>query len=343
MSMVAGPAPVILTSDIDEFIAELRDGDVLLFHSLHPFSHAIRLIDNSPVNHCALYKRDGEQMVHAGLPIIKQDASGKAVRVSVREDPLRARLRTHVDRDVTALRLPQKDIASDALREAEDWVRIRTRYGFKDLLSLAATCVQRSYGSMLGKAEKLALCTTAHALSFVSAATAGPPELSVTCSAFVYSCYMFADPSSIEIGDPLSIWTGKKPERRYRGLETGSPDDPELGIAFRDAGDSDSDEWIAAPRSATAADDFDAVLANERFELHREMLRDRDQTLRRRGLLHRERGKVVPLASQEPAPYAQTITPFDLWQSPSLTAVCALHLPPRPDDRVLERRGQSVD
>jgi hypothetical protein len=44
-----------LTTDVDDFQDGLRDGDILLFDSLYPVSQMIKLVDDSPVNHCALF------------------------------------------------------------------------------------------------------------------------------------------------------------------------------------------------------------------------------------------------------------------------------------------------
>jgi hypothetical protein len=49
------------------------------------------------------------------------------------------------------------------------------------------------------------------------------------------------------------------------------------------------------------------------------------------------KGKNIPPTRQQPQPYAQTVTPFDLWQSPSLTVVNILHLPPAAGDTMFER------
>jgi hypothetical protein len=361
---MSDPTSVIspkLTSDIDEFLAALRDGDVLLIDSLHAVSQVIKLVDNSPVNHCALYESPG-QMLHAGLPL--EDGT------SVRSQPLRDRLIGGHDRTVTAFRFSQKDIGPDVLHNAHKWIDNTTRYGFKDLPSLSVQCINRSYGRALGKAQRGLLYLSRAMSSFSAFTVPSRAELSVTCSEFVYSCYIAADPNSIEISDPLSIWVKGRRHAVFErpltppGPTTSAPGldpegsyaaaDPEIEfidrvevararqpadqkvletddryMLFRDAEPSPPSRVI--PRSYGVDDSnelsFDALVANERAELHEEML------MNHRG------GKSIPHANQDPAPYAQTITPFDLWQSPSLRAVHVLHLPPAESDPVRLRSG----
>ena len=49
----------------NRFICRLRDGDVLLFDTLHPVSHMIKLADNSPVSNAAIYQESGQCIIHA--------------------------------------------------------------------------------------------------------------------------------------------------------------------------------------------------------------------------------------------------------------------------------------
>lgn len=360
------PSPK-LTSAITAFLDELRTGDVLLFNSLHPVSHAIKLVDNSPVNHCAIYDEHGEQILHASLPITRRDERGRDVSISVRADSLVARLRKGADRTVTAMRVDNAALGGKVVGEARHWIKLTTRYGFKGLPSLGAQCVNRSYGRSLSKRQQFLLYQAARAMSAPSRATVGMrrAELSVTCSEFVYSCYMIVDQSSIRIHDPLSVWKRgrwlKVPVTKYDARSTvlvhpasgkrvralpiidpqlGDADEPVLSdpgpepeIAFRDWADPRMMRRVASSPNRALGRDFDARIANERLALVREMLRN---------YRNRDEGKIVPLGRQSPPPYAQAVTPFDLWQSPSLTAVCVLHLPPLPGDPIINRRGESI-
>lgn len=339
MTGVAEQSRVLLTSDVDAFIEELRDGDVLLFNSLHEFSHAIKLIDNSPVNHCALYKREGEEMVNAGLP--KRNASGRVVVPCVRAEPLRVRLESHTDRTVTAFRLGDQDISDAAVEEAIAWTKLASRYGFMDVLGLAADCIQRSYGARLGRAEKVALHAVAATLRVLSE---GPVRQkgAMTCSAFVYSCYTIAEEGCIRISDPLAVWSeGRQTHlfRRGSGKRSLHPAD----IAFREADDED-DASVQLHASSAGRDEWETILAYERRELrevvaeHHELAREPDQTSRNIALAETSEGKVAPHDLPN-APVAITVTPFDFWQSPSLRPVCALHRPPHPKDPVYTRLG----
>jgi hypothetical protein len=317
-----------LTTDINEFIRRLRDADILLFNTLHHISNVIKLADNSPVNHCALFQEYGETILHASIP----KDGGPAVRAEC----LRCRLALGKDRTVTALRLPNNRIRKQVLAQANYWAELTPNYAFKALPSLAAQCINRSYRLDSGKIKRALMSQASRAMT--SLPRMDRKRISVTCSEFVYTCYIASDCGSIEIRDPLSVWEddeevtdvyyiewltpGGVMRKLYKLFDPEAPD-PEPGIAPPDPGEA------AAPEPRPSEDDpvCDAMLAKEWFRMQED------------GTRNAKLGKKIPRSCEKRPPYAPSVTPFDLWQSKSLTAVHVLHLPPIPGDRMWERTG----
>ena len=312
------PSPK-LTSAITAFLDELRTGDVLLFNSLHPVSHAIKLVDNSPVNHCALYRgHKSNTIVHANMPSTKGEPA-------VREESLRGRLCEGLDRTATALRSPQVGTGRRVMKMADYWLSNPTAYGFKSLPRLASMCIHRAYSGRVSKTRIAALHRTAQLMN-AALDIAFPNDkgkISVTCSEFVYSCYIGAS-KSIEIRHPLSVLPNGKPVKSYYanprvpgpgryGPRTERPATTVPGMVFPGPGGG----LIAVPGARRRGVGFDARLNNERLELDHDVRDD-----------FRSRGAEMLFADQKLPPFAQAVTPFDLWQSPSFTVVKVLHLPP---------------
>jgi hypothetical protein len=345
---------VKLTRDIDRFMCRLRDGDVLLFDTLHPVSHMIKLADNSPVSHAAIYQESGQCIIHASAP------HGDRLGPAIREEPLRPRLKERQNRTVTAFRHSDPAIAAKALQHAQHKLTQTSRYGFTDLLGLAASCLNRSYRQTKYKSLRLGLTSMSVLMRRVSTfAAADQPMMSMTCSEFVYSCYVDADPSSLVIRDPLSVrrlkvlWTElrfeSRPKRKYFG-QGADPAASSWGIPKRA---EDDFEWVEdveivrieapqllfhdqsdalVPPPEAPIDDLgvDASLTNEHYGLYRQFLHNR------------RLGKLVPTAKGDEVPWAEHITPFDLWQSESLQVFQILHFPPLDDDPVWKRTGGSA-
>ena len=328
---------VPVTSSVDTFLGALHDGDVLLFDNLHAVSNVIKLADNSPVSHCAVYQRDGEQIIHAGPP--------PAGAFAVRRESLRNRLDDRLTRTVTALRHGDPKLGAAVLLEAERWLKKDSHYAFKSLLDLAASCFNRSYGRPLADAEMKSHERLLRRISLLmSTLTAFVVDdesgvWSLTCSEFVYSCHIATDPTSIVIEDPLSFWGEKGRSKVYvddPGRRPGGPQ-PFTRIAPEAHSDDDDDRKILFPNpdgvatpppsAPTPGDSAADTLQTERYELDEE--RRSDQL----------RGKPVFRARGDEPPYAPAVTPFDLWQSRSFTAVNVLHRPPTHDDPVRLRRG----
>jgi hypothetical protein len=242
-------------------------------------------------------------------------------------------------RTITAFRLCDTDLGAAVLREAQKWLDESPRYGFKLLLGLAAQCINRSYhqDEHLGRIQRAFLSSAAQVLcDHLVASHPSDRELSVTCSEFVYSCYIAADVDSIKIRDPLSLLTGHEAPENLVDGNGGTWNPPYAPDDLPRRGDSEPDHELAftnrngpptapsgrATRLRLAATvpheehDFDTILTKERGVLYEEFQTSRD------------RGKQHYRASDRPTPYGQTVTPFDLWQSSSLTAVKVLHLPP---------------
>jgi hypothetical protein len=363
---------VNLTQNPKTFINALRSGDVLLFDSLHPISHMIKLADNSPVNHCAIYGKDGAQIIHASLP--EDGWRGKTIV----QEPLEQRLESGLTRSLTALRHPDPSLGARVLNKAHEWMDdAENRYGYTDLLGLSAQCFNRSYGSTAAALESMS--RVLRSLSRV-AESGRDPRLSLTCSEFVYSVYIETDDKSIEIRDSLSRWrerpslldriTGtegssepkyvdptfagsRSSERRpaggwsvpddpfnfgpgkgsHTGLGFNAPDpfdpfessdpEPEVELLFVDRDGSEQ----PAPEEYIEGTGLLVWLKNERYFLERQRQRNRD------------RKKRLIKSAQDPRPWAEHVTPFDLWQSESLEAFQVLHLPPGPGDKVRQRTG----
>jgi hypothetical protein len=314
------PAVLSVKSDVNQFIGALADGDVLLFDSLDLVSHIIKLADNAPVNHCAIFEKAGANVIHASLP----GPGGK----SVRRDSLSDIIDPRHDHTITALRHSTNSaFGAKALNRAKEWLRKDTRYGYKDLLGLGASMLNRSYGGDLPPTLQWLVDGLSGALNGISAlSVAGSdPKWSVTCSEFVYCCYIEADGESLEIMNPLSSWSGGRRIRRHiidpkSGEQTLSP-----FVAFADSEDEPGayeEILFTNPRTAptpapltwTEGDSPLVALANERYGIFYE------------NRINAYRQKPTCRASQVPEPYAQTVTPRDLRDSPSFEVVGILHV-----------------
>ncbi len=347
----------LVTTDETSFCSSLEVGDVLLFDTLQLASHIIKLIDNSPVNHCALYAGGGE-VVHVG-PTGGEATNGGAAH----GDPLHKMLLSRKIRTVTAMRYIQtgderdKDLGQRATDKAKPYLD-DARYGYGDLLGLAAACFNRAYAGPWHSVVRLTVTAMSKAAQKASATFTRkqPAQYHLTCSEFVYSCYELAKPGCLEIVDPLATWrwVDGKLERQAAYWSAGSTD-ADWSLQFQ------SSEWevlslpspdleVDPPEGEDSA--FSKELANEKDQILQAMingLSDGKYGLEPFGPGsgdHAYAGAaagVEPISPRADAPHAEAITPWDLWASPSLEVVRVLHFPPFPGDPVRGRLGRSGD
>lgn len=360
---MTGEVDGILTSDPAAFVSRLQPGDVLLFDGLHFPSHVIKMLDNSPVSHSAIYEGDG-WYVQASPPGTSPQAkqAGAAV-AAVRRENLPARLRRREDRTVTAMRHPRRsELAGGVLRETERWL-VNSAYGYADLLGLAAKCFNRAYAKQWPRAARALVEASSTGAGWASRAFARgrPAELHVTCSEFVYSCYEAAEPDSLLIRDPLARWRGGRLVPMYRRAlderPSGRAGPPIVALEGLGGGAMGVELRPAGRRRrggrAVRDDAFDELLRDEDRDMREQIWHNedlgkygRDDLVGLFATAGRSGGGGVPPPPspapprREGAPIAEAVTPWDLWASESLEVVRVLHLPPVAGDAVRERLGQ---
>ena len=218
----APPCPV--TTEEQSFCKSLEDGDVLLFDTLSLASQIIKTLENSPVNHCALYIGDG-QIIHVG------HTSGEAPKgEAARQDDLVNLLASREIRTVTALRHTLRGtnwdngLAAEVIKTAKGYLGHAT-YGYTDLLGLGAACINRAYTAPWPWSVRWVVKTLSKAAQDLSKALVGskPPEFHLTCSEFVYSCYDLARPDCMEIVDPLAWWKEDDGSLRWKPSYASGP------------------------------------------------------------------------------------------------------------------------
>jgi hypothetical protein len=342
---------VQLTRSIDEFISLLQPADVLLFDSLRPASHIIKLAENRPVNHAALYQGDAK-FVHA----TKHEPGYPAVQPG----SLDSRLETGSDRTVTALRhlwvLDGRLRADAVLSQAEQMAEAGGSYDWVDLLSLALPTFWRSYHHHIDR-HGLAGSAVSRMLDYLSksvlAAIESDPNtrqmvtsiasdaMTVTCSEMVYRCYDLAANYSIEVSLPLSAWASR-PSTSIRGLAEESmaeqataldfyPPLPEGSMGDRTSGLILRGGYAKDPPSLRSG--TGPTLADLRDMLTRARVALNIQA--HRNLALRKYGERPPLPKTV---LADCVTPRDLWSSPSFAARIIFHRPASELDDWLDAR-----
>ena len=347
----APPCPV--TTEEQSFRNDLEEGDVLLFDTLSLASQIIKTLENSPVNHCALYTGDGK-IIHVG------HTSGEAAKgEAAHQDDLLKHLLAHREiRTVTALRHTYLDngLGAEVIKTAKRYLHNAT-YGYTDLLGLGAECINRAYAAPWPSSVRWVVRALSKAAQDLSKAWAGnqPAEFHLTCSEFVYNCYDLARPGCMKIVDPLARGKddagslGGKP--RYARGSTGtlpvastdltrSPVGTDMTLEFRSSDHSQMDR------------EFERALEDEQAQI----LADMDRAVSRGKYGWDDPGSDVltqPISGSGPgmgplspaprpgAPYAGAITPWDLWASPTLEVVRVLHFPPILGDPLRDRKGKS--
>ncbi|MBV8462575.1 MAG: CHAT domain-containing protein, partial [Acidimicrobiales bacterium] len=324
----------LLTDDLEEFIASLLPGDVLLLDSLHPLSGLIQFAENRPVSHAAIY---------LGKGVFAQTTKHSKTQPAARKQPLRSRLKTRpgpYDRTVTALRHVDVLAGADAtavLTRVDYYVDpANTKYAYLNLVALMAPSLLRSYklylsgGRVMSRSLGFLLQRAANTLLGVFNLTHRNAELEVqkgkrtlTCSEFVYRCYTESGSGlGIEVVDPLVKWKSGRRVARARSAAPGDVDGLDLvelhaGITSmlppandRDGADGQSEEEQLDANQELALRTVDALgaLLAHNLELSKY---DRVETVR---------GVATPRALAEVVGrnvVADLVTPRDLWSSPS--------------------------
>ncbi len=353
----AGPH---LTSDMEEFIAGLEAGDVLLLDSLHPVSGLIQFAENRPVSHAALYLGPGDRSAD-----LAQVTKHTPTQPAARTGSLRARLRGDpgpYDRTVTALR--HHDVASGdvdpkaVLARVDSYVdRGNTKYAYLSLVTLMAPSLFRSYehyfagGRLATRGLGSLLTLTSRSLLALFDPGNADPDMqlhtgkrTLTCSEFVYRCYQEAG-AEITVDAPLNRW--KSATRAGRAVGGGAERADALGVVdgvdviqFHESLTS----AISVPvtrgtRSRVAKDATERQeLAQRSADLIRALIAHNTELSKysaedggpvRGGTRRRRKGPFSGIAPR--AVVADNVTPRDLWSSPSLKVCSVLHRPPMAD------------
>ena len=314
----------VMTSSVGEFIELLDPADVLLFDSMRPVSHIIKLAENRPVNHAGLYAGGGE-FFHA---TVHQPGEPAVTPVS-----LDRRLRSTTHRTVTALR--HRDVlrheldAQGIVNQARKMAEAGGRYAVVDLMSLVIPTVWRSYHEELKRTpdarnaieylSKNVLADIERAAGEQSARlhVEHPETLTVTCSEMVYLAFDRMTQGCVKIEDPLARWTTdpSTPDPLAGSDQAGSPlrfYPPILANPVPSGPD-------APGRGGGLKPSDDDLVA---------LLRRAVVTITGQATRNLRRGKYGEDGARHGAPLADCVTPGDLWSSPSLTCVAVFHLPP---------------
>ncbi len=217
------PEPAIcMTTEISVFKKSLVPGDVVLFDTLHPLSNLIKLAENRPVSHCALYLGD-DTFAHVGRHKPGKTKRARPIVPAARTDDLTKWLTPPpgpYDRTVTALRHVAVNGASDAkavVQRAKDYaIPGDTTYDYVSLVALMVPSLLRTYRSYFQKRRSMqnleaALKAIASSLIdvFEQDAARDPVQArrSLTCSEFIYRCFDEGDPAlRLEVLEPLARW-----------------------------------------------------------------------------------------------------------------------------------------
>jgi hypothetical protein len=349
-----------LTSDLVEFIESLHAGDILLLDSLHPLSGLIQFAENRPVSHAALYLGPGNSSAD-----FAQVTRHTRTQPAARTGSLRARLRGSpgpYDRTITALR--HTDVASGTVDPNAILARVEryvdpanTKYAYFSLVKLMPPSLFRSYEhyfasgriAMRGLGSLLTLMSK-YLLAIFDPGNADPDmqfragKQTLTCSEFVYRCYKEAG-AEIEVDGPLNRW--KAATRATRAVGDAGVADT-LGVI-------DGVNVIQFHESLTSAISVPAVrtsrtravgdatelqdLALRSAELTRSLIAHNTELSKysaddggvplRSGTRRRAGGPFRSVAPRSVV--ADSVTPRDLWSSPSLKVCSVLHRPPCAD------------
>jgi hypothetical protein len=217
---------VDLTTDPARFMSALKPGDVLLFDGVSPISALIKLAENRPVNHCAVFLGQREFAEVRGHKPAADRRSPPAVPAA-RSTDLEKLLDSapHYERTITALRHVNatRGGASAVAACARDYVDAAdTTYRYLSLIALMVPSFFRTYEKYFNarrSTERLAemLRVVSQSILNVMEIEGDKPKESdsrrtFTCSEFVYRCFSEAAGDtdySIHVAKPLGRWAGR--------------------------------------------------------------------------------------------------------------------------------------
>ncbi len=336
---------VTLTSDIKGYAKTLRPGDVLLFDSARPLSGLIKFGENRPVNHSGLF------IGHGQFAEATSHSPTNAVRANDLEDFLDSRRQ----RTSTAFRHVGATVA-DAARidavvdRANAYTNSKTSYAYRSLYRLILPSLYRSYRprgpatESTKKNEHWLSVLGALANSSLSIWGGGDPETGVvepadgvgfTCSEFVYRCFVEepddAKRLDLEVIEPLSRLPDiMKNMMTFRGSASVGVD--EFGaedLVFHESLSGDEPPMFQAAFRGPAAPGPSSAWSVF-ADIARTAIKSSVKTKWLK-LIHRDPGQASPGVV-----VPDTVTPRDLWSSPSLQAVAVFHRPPSPLDTDLD-------
>jgi hypothetical protein len=313
-----------MTSSIEEFIGVLGPADVLLFDSMRPVSHIIKLAENRPVNHAGLYAGSGE-FLHATV-----HEPGEPTVTSV---PLDRRLRSGSHRTVTALRhldvLQGQLDGPGVVDRARDMAEAGGQYALVDLMSLVIPTVWRSYHQDLKRTPEarraieylstnlLADMERAAAQQSTQLQVDHPETLTVTCSEMVYLAFDRTIRGCFQIEDPLARWSTEPSTVD----ESATPDEADPRLIFYPPVPP-----VPTPAGPNAPGQGGGLKPSDEDLVA--LFRRAILTITGQAARNRRHGKYGDHGAPHGAPLADCVTPGDLWASPSLSCVAVFHLPP---------------
>ncbi len=365
------PGGVVTTSRTDDFLGRLQPADVLLFDTLHPLSHLIKLAENRPVNHCALYLGK-EQIAHVGRHVPDRSERGAPpLEPAARTKDLKRWLEgtPHTDRTVTALRHRSAaggDPGPVLARAGHYTDEKNTTYDYLSLLALAVPCLLRTYRDQLriARTSRLLRASLRSVSQIVVAALeheARPGRsahaMSLTCSEFVYRCFDEAGATwSVEVTRPIGRWENPGLLQRGEGGRARPRATLALDVTVQRLGrqkvvggggavafDHSFRADVLGPASVKEGSGGGGGVAAPRQRGDSvpgvDLAVEAGRVLMRCIERNRLSGKYDGGASRGDV-FADLVTPKDLWASPSLSAVAVLHRPPAPADDDLDGRPE---
>ena len=204
-----------VTDDVKKFLKKLKPGDILLFDTITLVSQLIKFAENRPVNHCGVFL-GGDTFAQVGSGTAHAHSANLRERLEERPGPL--------DRTVTALRhvdaldpKESKRISNSIVKIADEYINVRkTDYSFVSLRHLMIPSLYRNYRNDLENTKHVAkflplISSFAKAIlshfGQVESVSRLDGTKSLTCSEFVYRCYLEAAPRlQVDVHRPLMTW-----------------------------------------------------------------------------------------------------------------------------------------
>jgi hypothetical protein len=188
---------LVLTDRPDEFANELRPGDLVLFDSMSLVAGLTKWADRAPFNHVALVV-DGKKIIEANRKPSStahaSDAATSEVDRAVRSVELSQRLHQPGISTISALRHPHAasggtDVERVTAR-ATSYLERADRFSQVDLALIGQERFLLNYAEELGEAKHKRLWKLFMHLSQLLVSSVGDGRRSISCSEFVYRCYV---------------------------------------------------------------------------------------------------------------------------------------------------------